>query len=352
MNSETNSLTAAEMGKLWASYLGNSMGALLLSYYQKNVDDVEIKNVLETGLAMSQSYTNTIKMIFTQAGFPIPIAFTDDDVDLGAPRLFYDEFYLHYLQYLGKAGMSIYSVAIPLVTRKDVRDFFVKCLNETTQLMVNVNEILNSKGRLMNAPIVTSPSKVNFVQKQSFLNGFFGEIRTLHGLEVAHLYGNINNDVTSKALIIGFRQGARNEKVRKYLERGEKINEKHIQMLSNKLTDDNIPAPSLIDHLVTQSVTPVFSDKLMLFHKIDMFSMKIREYANGLSLNGRRDIGSLYAKCQLDVSLYVEDGANIMIEHGWMEQPPEVINRDYLIHQNEINTREKTAYYQQTYDPK
>jgi hypothetical protein len=344
MKTQTDPLTAAEMGKLWASYLGNSMGKLVLSYYLKNVEDVEIKKVLETGLAMSQSYVNTINSIFAQADFPIPIAFTDEDVDLDAPRLFYDEFYLHYLQYLGKAGMSIYSVAIPLVTRNNIRDFFVKCLHETSRLMMDVNDILKSKGRLMNAPIVTSPTKVDFIKKQSFLNGFFGEIRTLHGLEVAHLYGNINNDVTSKALIIGFRQGARNEKVKKYLERGERINEKHIQMLSDKLTEDNIPAPSLIDHLVTPSVTPVFSDKLMVFHKIDMFSMKIREYANGLSLNGRRDLGALYAKCQLDVSLYVEDGANIMIDHGWMEQPPEVVNRVDLIHKNENNTQEQAAY--------
>jgi hypothetical protein len=344
MKTQTDRLTAAEMGKLWTTYLGNSMGTLVLNYYLKNVEDVEIKKVLETGVVMSQSYVNTIKSIFTQADFPIPIAFTDEDVDLGAPRLFYDEFYLHYLQYLGKAGMSIYSVAIPLVTRNDIRDFFVKCLNETTRLMMDVNDILKSKGRLMNAPIVTSPTKVDFIKKQSFLNGFFGEIRTLHGLEVAHIYGNINNDVTSKALIIGFRQGAKNEKVKKYLERGEKINERHIQMLSGKLTEDNIPAPSLLDHLVTPSVTPVFSDKLMVFHKIDMFSMKIREYANGISLNGRRDLGALYAKCQLDVSLYVEDGANIMIEHGWMEQPPEVVNRVDLIHKNENNTQEQTNY--------
>lgn len=340
MTVQNDPLTAAEMGKLWATYIGNSMGTCVLSYYLRHIEDMEIKKILETAYTMSQSYTKEIKSIFEQAGFPVPIGFSDNDVNSDAPRLFYDEFYLHYLQYLGKAGMSIYSVAIPLVTRNDIRDFFVKCLNETTQLMVNVNELLKYKGRLMNAPIVSNPKQVDFVKKQNFLNGFFGDIRTLHGLEVAHLYGCINNDVTSKALILGFRQGAGNQKVKKYLERGEKINQKHIELLSNKLTVDHVPAPSLIDHLVTTSVTPVFSDKLMVFHKIDMFSMKVREYANGASLNGRRDVGALYAKCQLDVSLYVEDGANILIEHGWMEQPPEVVNRDYLIHKNEINTQQ------------
>jgi hypothetical protein len=32
----------------------------------------------------------------------------------------------------------------------------------------------------------------------------------------------------------------------------------------------------------------------------------------------------------MDVSLYVEDGANIMIDYGWMEQPPEAVDRDNL----------------------
>src|SRR5690606_19218893 len=114
-----------------------------------------------------------------------------------------------------------------------------------------------------------------------FLNGIVGEKRPLHGLEIAHLYGNINNDVTSKALIIGFIQCAKNEKVRKFIERGKNINHKHIEMLSKKLSEDYLPSPTLLDHLVTISTTPPFSDKLMLFHKIDMFSMKIREYANG-----------------------------------------------------------------------
>jgi len=68
----------------------------------------------------------------------------------------------------------------------------------------------------------------------------------------------------------------------------------------------------------------------MVAHKIDMFSMKIRTYANGISLNGRRDIGTMYMRLLMDVGLFVEDGANIMIDRGWMEQPPEAADRDNL----------------------
>ncbi|MGY0694055.1 DUF3231 family protein [Virgibacillus sp. FSP13] len=325
---KNNQLTSAEMGKLWATYVGNTMGKCVLTYYLKNVNDKDVKKVLEDALRLDESLMQEIKTLFKEGNFPLPIGFTDEDVNLDAPRLFHDEFYLHYLQYLGKAGLSIYSVAVPLVTKKAVRNFFMKAMNETAKLLAETSDILHSKGHLQNSPLIPNPEGIDFIDKQNYLKGFFGDKRSLHGLEIAHLYGNINNDVTSKALIIGFAQGARHEKVRNFLERGKEINHRHIGKLSKKLSEDSLPSPTLLDHLVTTSTTPPFSDKLMVFHKIDMFSMKIREYANGSSLDGRKDIGALYARCILDVSLYVEDGANIMIDHNWMEQPPEAPNRD------------------------
>ncbi|MFG6118101.1 DUF3231 family protein [Thalassobacillus sp. B23F22_16] len=325
-----NHLTSAEMGKLWATYQGNTMGKCVLSYFLRHLEDAEIKKVVEGALDLTNTFMKDIKRIFNDADFPLPVGFTEEDVNLEAPRLFYDEFYLHYLRYLTKAGTSIYSAAIPIMTRKDTRDFFVESLKKTTKLMTDVHDVLAVKGVLGNAPASPSPAGVDFVNRQSFLHGYFGEVRPLHGLEVAHLYDNLHNDITSKAVILGFSQGARDRKVLKFLNRGRKLNTSHIDKFTNKLKKDNIAAPSLLDHLVTPSTIPPFSDKLMVFHKIDMFSMKIRNYANGASLNGRKDIGALYARCLLDVSLYVEDGANIMIDNGWMEQPPIMIDRDQL----------------------
>jgi len=319
------------MGKLWATYVGNTMGKCVLRYFVQHADDQAIKNNVQNALGLCEQYIQDMEGIFNQAEFPIPIGFTNDDVNLEAPRLFEDGFYLHYLQYLCKAGMSIYSVAIPLVTRRDIRDFFVKALHDTSNLMGNVNDALQSQNTFISPPVIPPPRGVDFVTKQSFLNAFFGNARPLQGLEIAHLYGSLNNDITSKAIITGFGQVARSEKVRQYLERGKKLNHKHIDLMSDKLSKDELPIPPSIDHLVRPSTEPPFSDKLMIFHKIDMFSMKIREYANGASLNGRKDIGTLFAKYQLDVALYVEDGANIMIDHGWMEQPPEALDRDQLL---------------------
>ncbi|MFE5321697.1 DUF3231 family protein [Paenibacillus sp. NPDC056579] len=324
-------LTATEMGKLWATYIGNTMEKCVLSYYLKHVNDPDIKVALEYALDLCKNYIQTIELFFQKADFPTPVGFTDSDVNLKAPRLFNDEFYLHYLRYSGKAGMSLYTVAIPLVTRKDIRDFFVKCVDDTMKLLSVVAVIAESKNELMNSPVIQPPAKVDFVHSQEFLGSFFEESRPMQGLEIAHIFGNINNDITSKALIIGFAQVANDNKVRKFLERGKELNQKHIELLTEKLSNEGLPYPTLKDYLVTSSTISPFSDNLMLFHKVDMFNVKIREYANGISLNGRKDIGALFLKCQTDVILYVEDGANIMIDNGWLEQPPEAVDRDKLI---------------------
>ncbi|NWO14748.1 MAG: DUF3231 family protein [Virgibacillus sp.] len=323
-------LTSAEMGKLWVTYTGNTMAKCVLRYYLQHIDDKDIKKVVKNALNLSEKLVNKIKDIFIQENFPIPIGFTDQDVNLGAPRLFSDEFYLHYLKYTSKAGMSIYSIAIPIMTREDIRDFFIKTFNSAVNLLNEVNKILIAKGYYEKSPQIPTPDKVDFIKKQKYLNGFFGDIRSLHALEISHLHDNIENNVTSKCLLIGFSQVSQTEKVKKFFLRGKELTNKHIEASTQHLHKDNLPSLPLLDDLVSTSTYTPFSDKLMLWHKIDMFSMKIRSYANAISLNGRRDLGAMYVRFLKDIGLYVEDGTNIMIKYGWMEQPPEAVDRKEL----------------------
>ncbi|MCM3655529.1 DUF3231 family protein [Metabacillus litoralis] len=323
-------LTSAEMGKLWVTYTGNTMAKCVLSYYLRHIEDQDIKKVIKNALNLSETLVENIKEIFIQENFPIPIGCTQEDVNLDAPRLFSDEFYLHYLKYTSKAGMSIYSIAIPLMTREDIRDFFINALNSTVNLITEVNNVLMAKGFLIKPPQIPTPQKVDFIKKQNYLNGFFGDIRPLHALEIAHLDDNIDNNITSKALLIGFSQVAKSEKIRDFFIRGKEMTNKHIEISSQQLHKDNLPSPPLLDDLVSESTFSPFSDKLMLAHKVEMFSMKTRTVGNAISLNGRRDLGAMYSKFLTDIGLYVEDAANIMIDNGWMEQPPKAADRDNL----------------------
>ena len=322
----TERLTSAEMGKLWATYMGNSMAKCILSYYLQHVEDENIKNLLENALKLTEEFLKTTKEIFEKENFPIPKGFTEEDVNLNAPRLFEDEYYVHYLKYAAKAGMSIYNVGIPLVYRKDVKEFFRYCMNSTMDLMDQIKEILMNKGLIIKPPLIPIPEKVEFVNKD-FLNGFLGHVRPLHALEIAHFYDNIENNVTSKTLIMAFAQVAKDENIRQLFERGRDMTATNIENYIQKLHDENLPSPTFLDDLVTTTLFSPFSDKLMLFHKMDMFSMKIRAFGNSVAVNGRHDVGLLYTKSLMKIGAFVEDAAKIMIEKGWMEQPPSAAKR-------------------------
>jgi hypothetical protein len=50
-----------------------------------------------------------------------------------------------------------------------------------------------------------------------------------------------------------------------------------------------------------------------------------------MAASQRRDIGLKYASLIPETLLYAEDGANIMIKHGWIEEPPQADDREQLI---------------------
>ncbi|MFK9093627.1 DUF3231 family protein [Bacillus salipaludis] len=324
---ETQPLTSVEMGKLWATYVGNSMSSQILSYFLQHCEDEYTRTLLENGLALSKDFIKRIEGFFKKDNFSIPVGFTEDDVNLGAPRLYEDAFYVHYLKYAAKAGISLYAVAVPLVMREDIREFFVYCNQCTTILLGQINNVLFEQKLIAKPPIIPTPNGNDFIKNQSYLNGFVGDVRPLHALEITHLYDNIENNITSKALLLGFYQTVKDEKIKTLFKRGLDMTDKSVKQYMEKLQIENLLTPSYIDHLVTTSTYPPFSDKIMLFHKVDMFSMKIRSFGNSLAVNGRRDIGLMYGRSLINIGLFVDDGANILIEKGWMESPPIAFDR-------------------------
>jgi hypothetical protein len=325
---ETRPLSSFEMGKLWATYMGNSMSIQILSYFLQHCEDENIKSLLENGLALSKDFLQRIEGFFDKESFPIPIGFTKDDVNLGAPRLYADEFYVHYLKYASKAGMSLYAVAVPLVMREDIREFFIYCNQCTTVFLGQINTILMENRLIAEPPIIPTPDGIDKIDKQSFLNGFFGDVRPLQALELIHLWDNIENNVTSMALLLGFHQNVQDHKIKALFKRGLEMTDKAVKQYKEKLHLEHIQSPAYLDHLVKASTYPPFSDKIMLFHKVDMFAMKIRSFGNSLAVTARRDINLLYGRTLMNIGLFVDDGMNILIDKGWLESPPTAYDRD------------------------
>lgn len=324
-------LTSAELTSLWTSYIADSMSICIFKYFLEKVDDTEIKPIIQHAIKVSNEHIEIIGNIFKDEGIPIPIGFTDDDVNPNAPRLFQDTLLLNYIKHMTKGGLATYGIILPNIVRKDIREFFSSCLSSTTELYNESTSILLSKGLEIRPPYIPYPTKVEFVEKQNFLAGWFGEQRPLTGHEIMHFYANIQTNKIGEAITLGFGQVAKETHIREYMLRGKEIAKKHIEVFAKYLSEYDLPVPMTWDHEVETVNSPPFSDKLMMYHIGLLCGSGIGNYGASISMSLRRDIATIYSRLAVESGQYAEDGMNIMIDHGWFEQPPSGADRGALI---------------------
>lgn len=322
--------TAAEISNLWTSYLNDSMAVCGIRFYLKHIDDADIKGILEYALSISEKHVELVTELLKSENYPIPIGFTEEDVNLEAPRLFTDTFYLLYILNMGKFGLSSYSLALSLSVRKDIVDYYSDCLEETKKLHNDSKEIAVRKGVLIPPPVLPKPKEVDYVERQSFLRGYFGHRRPLLAVEIGNLHYNAERNALGQAVIIGFSQVAKHKDVRKYFERGRDISKKHYQIFNSLLEEEFLSGTVSLGAEVTDSRISPFSDKLMMYHVSALSASGIGQYGISMSASPRHDLGVTYSRLIAETIHYSEDGANIMIDNGWMEQPPEASDREYL----------------------
>ena len=98
MEDKTNiQLTAPEMAALWTQYINDTLAVCVMSYFLEKVEDEEVRPIIEWTLDTAKENVSIMQEIFQKDDFPIPIGFTEQDVNPKAPRLFTDTFYLAYL---------------------------------------------------------------------------------------------------------------------------------------------------------------------------------------------------------------------------------------------------------------
>lgn len=332
MEDKTNiRLTAAEMAALWTQYINDTIAVCVNSYFLEKVEDQEVRPIIEWTLDTAKENISILQDLFKKENFPIPIGFTEKDVNPTAPRLFSDAFFLIYLRHMSMLAMAANAAAIGLATRPDVVAFHKRVLNKGVELQDKTRDLMLKQGTYVKTPYIPTPDKVDFVENQHFLAGFFGKKRSVTSVEIAHLFINVETNAIGKALITGFAQTAKNEEVKQYFLRGKKLSQKYVDTFSNFLIKDDLPAPMSYDANVSDKTTSVFSDKLMMFHVTAMIAAGIGNFGMALAASPRRDLGMNYASLIPEIALYAEDGANIMIKHGWMEEPPQATDHDQLI---------------------
>jgi hypothetical protein len=323
-------LTSSELSQIWGAYMNDSLSSCMLKYFLNTGEDTEISSLVEFALKLSQSRLHQLTSIFNNEKYPVPHGFTAEDLNTEAPRLYTDIFILNYLNQMGSMGMNAYNIAVSFSARHDIYLFFTEGLREFNELHKKTLDVLLSKGIFVRPPYIATPKEVDFIKKQNFLTGWLGERRPLTALEIANLHANIQRNSLGIATLTGFSQVAKSKEVGKFISRGIGIASKHVEVFSSIMSEDKIASPMGSDTMVTNSTVAPFSDKLMMFHTTGMIALGIGYYGSSMSTAARRDLALHYTRLTAEIALYSEDGANLMINNGWLEEPPRVVDRDEL----------------------
>lgn len=336
MGSEHNvELTASEISNLWTSYQNDTMAMCGIRHFLQNIESDDIRSVLEYAFEISHQHVQYATQVFEKENYPVPHGFTKEDLNLDAPRLFSDKLYLIYILNMGKFGLTSYSLALSLSSRTDMIEFYSQCLDETKILHNRAKELAKEKGIYTRAPQIPRSKQIDFVSKDTFLTGYFGERRPLLGVEIGNLVYNAKRNAVGQALITGFSQVVKDKQVRKYFEQGREIAGKHFEIFSSILHENYLSQGTTnLTSEVTDSTVSPFSDKLMMYHIAALIASGIGQYGIAMSTSPRHDLGMTYGRLILELAKYTNKGANIMIKNAWMEQPPKAADRKDLARQS------------------
>jgi hypothetical protein len=228
-------------------------------------------------------------------------------------------------------GCHGYSGAITTSARYDVRDYFTKCNASAVEICNQTKNILLEKGLYFRSPVILPYKKPDFVKNENFLTGWFGEKRPLSCIEITDIYFNLKKSILAKALTAAFCQVANSEKVREFLLKAVETKDSHIQMFHDLLNSENLPSPPTIESEITDLTTSPFSDKLMMFQVGFLFSTAKIYYGTGWASSPRRDLSPKYLKAITGDLQIGNDWIDLMIENGWLEQPPLAEDRKELV---------------------
>jgi hypothetical protein len=324
-------LVSSEVAGLWTTYISDTMAICTLKHFLNTLHDGEIRHILQQALNTSNGHIRVISEMFEKEGLPIPKGFNQDDVDMNAPKLFTDPFFLFYLISMGQLGMMDYTLILNHIARPDVMDFFSTCIHESVQLFNTTANALQNEGLFIKAPRVEFTKHIDFIDNQNFFSGgWITQKRNMTGREITAIFASTRFNIIGSALLTGFGQVTKYKTLSDYFFKGVSISKSKVEALDKYLADENIPIPSTSDSFVTDSTTPPFSDKLMLFHTVLLTNAGIMQDSSGFANAMRHDLQLHFAKSVMETAKYAEDGVDILIRNKWMEQPPQTIEHRKL----------------------
>ncbi|MFC6604153.1 DUF3231 family protein [Ectobacillus funiculus] len=330
MDQNNLKLTSSEIGSLWAEYVNGTMTDVVNRYMVSIIEDEEIKAIFEDAIKTFEKQKKQLVTFIENEGFPVPIGFTESDLNKGAERLFTDIFCLNYLHIMTLHGLLGHSTALAVSVRKDLRYFYDSCDNDGKRMYHQTIELLLKKGNFQRDPLFYPAKNPEFVSSQDFTDGIFGKERGLTAIEIIGISFNLKKSVMAKTLSIAFSQVTQTKEVREFLTDSEKTADQQIQAFAKIMMADNLPVPKSWETEVTTSTNAPFSDKLMLYHTGFLFQTAQAYHGTGLAAAMRTDLVTTYERIILKNLMVIKKWFDLMVQNKWLEQPPLAPSRNEI----------------------
>lgn len=323
-------LSSSEVNGLWNTFILETASVCFLKYFKQHMKDPDILDLIKKALVYSEEHIKQIRGIFREERFPIPHGFTDEDIDLSAPQLFHDLFGLSYIYAMGRMGMIGNSFITSSVARMDVREFFTRCLEHTTELYNLSTTLMLEKGVYDRPPMINYPSEVTYIDNNSLLIGYMSKRRPLNVMELTEIFLNIERNNYGVILCVGLLQVVKDKEIKAYIQEGMDICKKQIKLFNLLLLEQDLlgSVPPAMD--VTESTRSPFSDRLIMYHFSGLNSIDITLLGHALSMSLRNDIAGNISKLITEILKYGKKGIDLMVSRRWMEKPPEATDRKAL----------------------
>lgn len=328
-------LATSEIATLWKTAQYFSMIYYSLQHVHHTCQDPDIRQLLARGLDIVEGRTKMASDLLQAENHRVPVGFSSEDVDMSAPRLYTDEFYLFFLLKAVRLGIGFFGTALSNSIRPDVRAFFTKSLQRDMDYYNAINDLLLAKGLYVRPPAINTIDEVDFVADRSFLAGFLGERRPLLADEVAQLHLVIITNQLGGVFINGFAQVSRSEAVRRYILKGVGLADKVVKTLSAKLTESHLEVPLHSNIYLSGSTTPPYSERLMMALVMSLNTLGVSNFALALSLSPRHDLQYDYTRLTAEAARYYQEGFTLMIDQGWYEEPPRTMDHRKVVNRTQ-----------------
>ncbi len=327
-------ISSGEIGMLWMSYQIKSLLEQMTGLFAKKAMEQQAKDILVDYSVNIRTYLNEVITIYDKEKAVVPLGFSGKDVFDDAPALFDDIFYIMFLRIMSKVIMEFDSTHMGMAYRRDVREFYMNAWKFSQETYDTCTDYLTEQGVLARPPYVTMPKEVEFIKESKYMSGFqlFRGKRALNTLEISYLFTITEIEIMLMQLTTGFAQAAKEKEVREYFMRGKEISKKIISGLNTLVLDSDIQMPTTWAGKATDSTVPPFSDKLMLYTVNIMASSTMASNAFGMAFSSRSDLPGKLAVIMQDTANYARDGGRLMIQHKWLEEPPQMEDRNQLIY--------------------